>query len=1206
MKRFIALLLVTVTVLGLLPLSVLAAGELPTYTWADDGSSCHAEVTIDGTKYEEEGTVGTPIVKTPATCCVKGINLYTATFVDTEHFSAQTKEIRNIPMDTSNHASLIRHSAKVATCIADGNNEYWECEGCGNFFKADKTTPTTVAAETLPMTPGVHALTNYPAVAATCCADGNLEYNECADCGELFAADGVTPTTLDAVVLPMTPDVHSLTYHAAAAATCIADGNKEHWKCDNCGKYFLDAAGTEESSEEFVILPKTNHQTEYIEPVYPLCEVGGNIEYWHCTVCDKYYDDAALTHEITLAATAVPATGHLHISHYEETESTYYEHGHIEYWQCDDCGKCFDDAACAPANEKTEDQILKPFIMLGTPVITLAVENRTTVKLECSAVTDATGYAVFRYVTSEGVSTAQMFADPMTAERTFTDTTMLPGVEYTYFVKAYILEGENYAYSPESNKEAAVVEPAKATGVFASASGTTVTVTWTASANATGYDIYYSEDQTVADSAYTLAGTVKSGTETSFQQTGLTPGHIYYYKVRAYTIVDSVKTEGAYSSPAANVTVPLATPVVTVTKIDAANIKIAWKEVPEAENYIVTIGGAKEIKKTVAAPVLDLSLELPPAGTYTVTVSAYTDVSGNRVSSAGSATQSVTLSLAAPSLVATKKTVTSVALSWAAVSGADKYELCYYDTATGAYTLLSEQVGLSYTHEAAPGRSHYYCVRAVSNKGGEETKSEYSSLKCVSLVFGTPAITVKKASATSIKITWKTVAGATGYRLWRKAEDEASYTLRADESTLTAATLAYTDNTPAGTTYYYYLQAVYINGMDEVVSKNSSVKNAALALSAPSVTAKKVNVKSIKLTWKKITAATSYEIYMSTEKNGTYALIGTVTVPDPAPKSYSFTYTDLPGKTYYFRVRAVCTVGTETRNSSLSSIKSVKLTLPAPSLTVKKASASSAKLSWKSVSGATAYRLYQREGKTGDFTLLKEVTSADPEFTSRVIYTSILPGTAYYFKAVAVVEIGGNEATSAYSSTRSLTIKFAAPSLTVKKISATDIKLTWKSVSTAEKYRVYYKLSTDANYTQLGADINATDKREAIFTGMPGKKYSFKVVGVKMVESREAIGAASTKSLSLSFAAPAITLTKDGSNAIIVKWKEVKPAGRYVVQVSTNSSFVGADEYDCPTLMLQINGYPAGKYYVRVKAVYEVGFDISTSAFCKAKYITLK
>lgn len=1207
MKRFIALLLCTLTVLSLLPLSVLAEGEKPTYTWADDGSACHAEITIDGTKYEEDGTIGAPVVKTAPTCCVKGTNLYTATFLDTEHFTAQTKEIQNIPMDASNHVSLIQHEAKAPTCIADGNNEYFECEACGNVFKPDKTTSTTVAAETIAKTPGVHDLIQHTSVAPTCIADGNNEYWECKDCNALFKPDKTTPTTLEDEIIAKTPDDHDLSYYAAQASTCVTDGNKEHWKCNDCGKYFLDAAGTEETTEEYVTLPKTNHQTEYIEPVYPLCEVDGNIEYWHCTVCGKYFDDATLAHEITLAQTVAPATGHLHITHYEETESTYYEAGHIEYWQCDDCGKYYDDASCAPANEKTEDQIKKPLALLGTPIITLTVENRTTVKLESSAVTDASGYAVFRYVTSEGPTTAVMFPEPMTAERKFTDDTLLAGVSYTYYVKAYIVDGEDYAYSPESNKETATVEPSKAEGVFASANGTTVTVTWNASANATGYDIYYTEDQTLPDASYTLVGSAKSGTATSFQQKDLLPGHIYYYKVRAYTIVDSVKTEGAFSSPAANVTVPLGTPVVTLTKVDAANIKIAWKEVPGATNYIVTASGGKEVKKTVAAPALDITLELPPSGTYTVTVSAYTEVSGDRVSSKDSAAQSMNLSLSAPALIATKKTVTSISLSWAAVSGADKYELYYYDTATGSYTLLSTQAGLSYTHTAAPGRSHYYTVRAVSNKGGEETKSEYSSLKCVSLVFGTPAISsIKKLSPTKIELKWKAVDGATGYRLWRKAKDEMSYTLYKNESVLTASTLTYTDETPAGTTYYYYLQAAYINGTDEVVSKDSGVKNMNLPLGAPAVTAKKVDAKSIKLTWKHIAGATAYRVYVSTEKNGTYSFDGEVTVPNPAAKSYTYVYTNLPGKTYYFRVKAVCQVGSDERTSVLSAIKYVKLAFAAPSLTVKKASSSTVKLTWKSVSGATSYRLYEKEGTDGVFTLLKEIMSTDPEFASRTVVTPNLPGTTYYYKMVAVIEVGGNETTSAYSATRSIKLTFAAPALTLKKTSATDITLTWKAVSMAEKYRVYYKESTDASYTQLGADIDAADPRTAIFAGMPGKKYSFKVVGVKMIGSREAIGAASVKTYTLPFAKPAITVTKDSTNAIIIKWKQVNPATRYVVQVSTSSTFANPDEYDCPTLILQINGYMPAKYYIRVKAVYDNGNETSSSAWSSAKYITLK
>ena len=43
------------------------------------------------------------------------------------------------------------------------------------------------------------------------------------------------------------------------AATCTADGNKEYWMCETCGKYFSDADGETEIKLEDTVIPVTNH-----------------------------------------------------------------------------------------------------------------------------------------------------------------------------------------------------------------------------------------------------------------------------------------------------------------------------------------------------------------------------------------------------------------------------------------------------------------------------------------------------------------------------------------------------------------------------------------------------------------------------------------------------------------------------------------------------------------------------------------------------------------------------------------------------------------------------------------------------------------------------------------------------------------------------------------------------------------------------------
>ena len=60
------------------------------------------------------------------------------------------------------------------------------------------------------------------------------------------------------------PHTHQMVHHDAVSPTADEDGNIEYWQCAKCGKYFEDEAGTVELTEKDVILPKTggNESTE--------------------------------------------------------------------------------------------------------------------------------------------------------------------------------------------------------------------------------------------------------------------------------------------------------------------------------------------------------------------------------------------------------------------------------------------------------------------------------------------------------------------------------------------------------------------------------------------------------------------------------------------------------------------------------------------------------------------------------------------------------------------------------------------------------------------------------------------------------------------------------------------------------------------------------------------------------------------------------
>ena len=56
--------------------------------------------------------------------------------------------------------------------------------------------------------------------------------------------------------------VHDLKKTDRVEPTCTSEGNIEYWYCADCGKYFSDAEGTLEISEEETVLPMAEHEWE--------------------------------------------------------------------------------------------------------------------------------------------------------------------------------------------------------------------------------------------------------------------------------------------------------------------------------------------------------------------------------------------------------------------------------------------------------------------------------------------------------------------------------------------------------------------------------------------------------------------------------------------------------------------------------------------------------------------------------------------------------------------------------------------------------------------------------------------------------------------------------------------------------------------------------------------------------------------------------
>ena len=131
--------------------------------------------------------------------------------------------------------------------------------------------------------------------------------------------------------------------------TCTEDGNIDYWYCEACKKYFQDEALTREIKKEESIIKAKGHNAVKTEEKLATCTEDGNIEYWYCDVCKKYFSDAEFKNEISFDKTVIPTTGH-NLIKIEAKDPTIDGTGNIEYWYCEVCNKYFSD-------EKAEHEI---------------------------------------------------------------------------------------------------------------------------------------------------------------------------------------------------------------------------------------------------------------------------------------------------------------------------------------------------------------------------------------------------------------------------------------------------------------------------------------------------------------------------------------------------------------------------------------------------------------------------------------------------------------------------------------------------------------------------------------------------------------------------------------------------------------------------------------------------------------------------------
>lgn len=346
----------------------------------------------------------------------------------------------------------------------------------------------------------------------------------------------------------------------------------------------------------------------------------------------------------------------------------------------------------------------------------------------------------------------------------------------------------------------------------------------------------------------------------------------------------------------------------TMSKNTANTITLAWDDADDADAYRVYRYNEDTKKYAYVATVNDTTYTDTNrnAGTaYSYKVRCMWTIGGsNYFGTYSSVLQAATLPAQVTNVNVDGQSATSISLAWDEAEGADGYRISRYDSDADAFEEVAV-VGADVTHYEVTGLAsarEYRFEICASKTIGENTYWGADSEEAAGMTKPdkVAALNVDAYESTAIDLSWKKVARASGYQLYRLNEETGKYVRIAtikggsnvtytDSSLVAAKTYSYkvrAYKSYNGTSYYGRFSAVKVQ-----VTKPQKVQKVKLTTKASSITIK----------WNKSANVTGYEVYRRNTKTKKYEKIATV------KGESKVSYTDKKrkkGVTYSYKVRA--------------------------------------------------------------------------------------------------------------------------------------------------------------------------------------------------------------------------------------------------------------------------------------------------------------
>lgn len=636
-------------------------------------------------------------------------------------------------------------------------------------------------------------------------------------------------------------------------------------------------------------------------------------------------------------------------------------------------------------------------------------------------------------------------------------------------------------------------------------SNTSVALSWPVCTGASHYEVRFDKAYTLG---WTYTRTISGNTATI---TGLEPDTKY-----AFDVCPVISGQLQERSETIHVTTPGLN--LKCTGATATSITLSWDIADYVDAYEIrydekgTLGW--RYQKTTSNNSITIT-GLEPNTDYAFDICVIND---EEKSERSATIYASTHELKKPTnLRCTAATATSITLSWAAVSGADSYEIRYDKAYTIGWSHSKTTVDTSITITGLnPDTEYAFDVAAVQNGKLSERSS---TLRVSTTELKYPAgFKGSAASATSVTLNWTAAPGADSYEI--RYDEKGTVGWRYSKTTTsTSITIS---NLDPDTDYAFDICSIR--------EGKQSGRSATIYVSTPSLNLRgtKSTATSVSLTWNIAAGVDSYEIRY--DKKGTIGWRYSKTTT-----SNSITITGLdPDTDYAFDICAVRS-GNKTARSETVYFSTLELKTPAGFKSTA-TTETAVTLCWTATTGATSYEIRYDKKNTLGWSY-----SATTNGTSITI-TGLKPGTAYAFDICAIQDgKKSSRSDTIYAST--LTLK-APTGFKASASSEIAIKLSWNAANGASSYEIRY----DKKGTIGWSCSKIVTGTSVTISGLnPGTDYAFDICSIQD-------GQQSGRSSTIYASTPALKVpsnfksTGTAVTSVTLSWSPVNNATSYEIR----------------------------------------------------------